>query len=315
MRRGRHRTQLHGHNDIRVTFITSAVLICAATGISYANPFTHGIDPALAQTPMSTSSADSQSQSDESNASTPLQSPSTLQISAAAGQWNIETLHVPYVPKSPSPSPSTSSSAASSTPSPTIASESPSPSPTPSASMSATVASLLPVGDPSKFKDSESTQQASGSDITALLAQLDAMDPSEALIGIRADKLGADKWGGPYAPGNCTWYAYARRAELGHPIPKNWGDAGHWATAAQAAGFKVSDTPSVGDVMTDTWESPLGHVAVVEKVYDDQHIAISEMNNASFGGLGNRDIRRVDLTAFSQPVKFIGDAQTDSKHK
>lgn len=84
--------------------------------------------------------------------------------------------------------------------------------------------------------------------------------------------------GNRYAPGNCTWYAYERRMQLGRPVGSYWGNAATWAMYARAAGYLVDNTPSVGAVMQNG--GGYGHVAVVEEVNSDGSITISEMNYA-----------------------------------
>jgi len=84
--------------------------------------------------------------------------------------------------------------------------------------------------------------------------------------------------GNKYAFGNCTSYAFERRAELGRPIGSFWGDGGSWAYSAQAAGFKVDGKPKPGSIMV-TYGSP-GHVAIVESVAKNGDITLSEMNYA-----------------------------------
>ena len=84
---------------------------------------------------------------------------------------------------------------------------------------------------------------------------------------------------GAYAFGNCTAYAFDRRAELGKPIGQRWGNAGSWATNARSAGFTVNRTPSAGAVIQDS-----GHVAIVEEVLPNGDLRLSEMNARVSGG-------------------------------
>lgn len=93
--------------------------------------------------------------------------------------------------------------------------------------------------------------------------------------------------GNRYAAGNCTWYAYERRAKLGRPVGGMWGNASTWASYAAAAGYKVNGTPAVGAVMQNGggW---YGHVAIVEAVDPGKSVTISEMNAYRFGGGYNR---------------------------
>jgi surface antigen len=85
--------------------------------------------------------------------------------------------------------------------------------------------------------------------------------------------------GNTYAFGNCTFYVYIRRAQIGEPIPNTWGNAATWATRASADGYTVDHTPLYGAIMqTSTVDNGLGHVAFVENVDPDGTWHISEMN-------------------------------------
>ncbi len=85
--------------------------------------------------------------------------------------------------------------------------------------------------------------------------------------------------GDKYDPGNCTYWAYARRAQVGEPIPNTWGDASSWAFYAGLDGYTVDHTPSKHAIMqTPDAAEGLGHVAFVESVNPDGTWHISEMN-------------------------------------
>lgn len=91
--------------------------------------------------------------------------------------------------------------------------------------------------------------------------------------------------GSGYAYGYCTYYAAARRADLGKPIPGSWGNATSWAWFAAKDGFGVGDVPRVGAIMQSSGGyGGLGHVAIVEQVKANGDIVISEMNGYRFGG-------------------------------
>jgi surface antigen len=107
---------------------------------------------------------------------------------------------------------------------------------------------------------------------------------TNAFLGVSA--------GNRYAPGNCTWYAYERRAELGHPVGSYWGNANTWASSARASGYRVDYTPSSGAVLVDM-AGYFGHVAVVERVLGNGDIVISEMNNYAYGGFNIVDQRTI----------------------
>lgn len=88
--------------------------------------------------------------------------------------------------------------------------------------------------------------------------------------------------GNRYAYGYCTWYAYNRRAQLGIPIPAvSWGNANTWDTGARASGYTVDSIPSAGAVF-QVDSGPYGHVGIVEEVYSDGSIHVSEMNYAGW---------------------------------
>lgn len=92
--------------------------------------------------------------------------------------------------------------------------------------------------------------------------------------------------GNRYAYGNCTWYVYERRLQLGRPIGSFWGNANTWAINASAAGFAVNGSPAPGAIMQNG--GGYGHVAVVESVNPGVSITISEMNGYRFNGGFNR---------------------------
>jgi surface antigen len=92
--------------------------------------------------------------------------------------------------------------------------------------------------------------------------------------------------GNRYSYGQCTWYAYERRLQLGMPVGGLWGNAYSWAYSAQAAGYLVDGNPTVGAVMQNS--GGYGHVAVVEAVNPGVSVTISEMNAYRFGGGWNR---------------------------
>ena len=89
------------------------------------------------------------------------------------------------------------------------------------------------------------------------------------------------KAGNAYAWGNCTWYAYNRRPDIG----SFWGNASTWAVSARAAGYRVDQTPTVGAIAqwnayANSYIWGYGHVAIVEAVNGDGTITISDMNYA-----------------------------------
>ncbi len=85
--------------------------------------------------------------------------------------------------------------------------------------------------------------------------------------------------GDEYAPGNCTYWVYARRAQVGESVPNTWGNAASWAANAELEGYKVDHTPATYAIMQTPYvDNGLGHVAFVESVSPDGTWNISEMN-------------------------------------
>ena len=92
--------------------------------------------------------------------------------------------------------------------------------------------------------------------------------------------------GNKYAWGNCTWYVYERRVQLGKPVGSFWGNASTWAYNARSAGYRVDYNPEAGAVMANG--GGYGHVSVVESVNPGVSVRISEMNAYRWGGGFNR---------------------------
>jgi surface antigen len=104
--------------------------------------------------------------------------------------------------------------------------------------------------------------------------------------------------GNRYAFGNCTWYAYERRLQLGRPIGSFWGNAATWAMYGRSAGYLVNNTPAVGAVMQNG--GGYGHVAVVESVNSDGSLTISEMNYAgNFNRVTSRTVSAGEAAGFT----------------
>ena len=94
--------------------------------------------------------------------------------------------------------------------------------------------------------------------------------------------------GNRYAAGNCTWYVYERRLQLGRPIGSFWGNANTWATSARAAGFVVNNTPEPGAIFQTT-AGYYGHVGIVERV-ENGVVYVSDMNYAGYGIITHRTL-------------------------
>lgn len=95
--------------------------------------------------------------------------------------------------------------------------------------------------------------------------------------------------GNRYAYGYCTWYAYNRRVQLGLPVANRWGNANTWDTSAAVAGYTVDRIPSVGAIF-QTDAGYYGHVGIVEEIYANGSIRVSEMNYAGWNVISERTI-------------------------
>lgn len=107
------------------------------------------------------------------------------------------------------------------------------------------------------------------------------------------------KSGNAYAAGNCTWYAYNRRPDIG----SFWGNASSWAASARAAGYRVDSTPSVGAIAQWNAYAPgtygYGHVAIVDGVNSDGTVRITEMNyGGRYGAITSRTVKASSVSNF-----------------
>ncbi len=82
-----------------------------------------------------------------------------------------------------------------------------------------------------------------------------------------------------YFQGQCTSYAaWWRRAHNDPGFPDGMGDAIDWGSNAATHGYKVDETPQVGDVMVFRSIAPHGHVAIVMSVNSDGTVNTSDYN-------------------------------------
>ncbi|NEG69576.1 CHAP domain-containing protein [Bifidobacterium choloepi] len=111
--------------------------------------------------------------------------------------------------------------------------------------------------------------------------------------------------GNSYPYGQCTWWAYTRRHQLGLPMGSYFGNAQNWTASATSRGYWVDNTPRhQGDVVVFApgqagASTTYGHVAVVESVADDGSITISESNVAGLGVITNRTFTAAEAAQFS----------------
>jgi len=114
---------------------------------------------------------------------------------------------------------------------------------------------------------------------------LETVKPMEEIAPIGPSVQGPGNPNNTYVWGNCTWYVANNKS-----IPNNWGNAATWLPRAESQGFQTGSEPVVGAVV---WFPPgytLGHVAIVEEVYGNGTIRISEMNAPVLGAVSYRII-------------------------
>lgn len=105
--------------------------------------------------------------------------------------------------------------------------------------------------------------------------------------------------GNGYSFGYCTYWAAGRRAEIGQPIPSNWGNANTWDEYARASGYLVDNSPAVGAIMQyDGGAEGIYHVAFVERVDADGTTVISEMNVVGWNRLSERTLSPTQAAAY-----------------
>ncbi|MFC3928577.1 CHAP domain-containing protein [Streptococcus caprae] len=76
-----------------------------------------------------------------------------------------------------------------------------------------------------------------------------------------------------YPVGQCTWGVQKLASWVGN----FWGNASDWASNAQAAGFAVGQTPTIGSIIV--WnDGSYGHVAYVTAIADNGQIQVLEAN-------------------------------------
>lgn len=135
------------------------------------------------------------------------------------------------------------------------------------------------------FNDTEITGLIIGSKIVIPDGNIPApvvFRPSGPASGFRFGSSAVYGYNG-YDYGYCTWYASDRRAEVGRPIPANFGNASTWKSRAQLAGIPISNAPQVGAVIWTPPRDYYGHVGFVEEVFSDGSVRVSEMNVRGWG--------------------------------
>lgn len=123
----------------------------------------------------------------------------------------------------------------------------------------------------------------------------DTADTSDIDVKGHPTPVNTGDFGNAYPWGQCTWWAYVRRHQLGLAAASHFGNGGQWAYTARALGYTVTSKPGVGDVVVfapgqEGADGYYGHVAIVEHVNADGSILISESNAKGLGIISNRVI-------------------------
>ena len=133
-------------------------------------------------------------------------------------------------------------------------------------------------------------------------------DP-QSLEGVRGDLYEHSVPGGgdgmAYAYGQCTWGVAARMNQLGLKLKgrngekisiiNTMGNGQDWVATASSLGGETGSTPRAGAIVsfvggTHGTPAEYGHVAFVEKIYDDGSFLVSETN---YGGNPNYTFRKI----------------------
>ena len=94
--------------------------------------------------------------------------------------------------------------------------------------------------------------------------------------------------------GNCTWFAWEYRLEIGRGLPAvALGNGGSWHVSLGNMGYRVDRNPAVGAVQ----DSP-GHVAVVVAVSGDS-VTVREMNAMGYNVVSERTM------SMAQAVQYL----------
>ena len=131
----------------------------------------------------------------------------------------------------------------------------------------------------------------------------------QSLEGVRGDLYDHSVPGGgdgmAYAYGQCTWGVAARMNQLGLKLKgsngekisiiNTMGNGQDWVATASSLGGETGSTPRAGAIVsfaggTHGTPADYGHVAFVEKVYDDVSFLVSEIN---YGGNPNYTFRKI----------------------
>ena len=130
------------------------------------------------------------------------------------------------------------------------------------------------------------------------------MDQDAGVVpdGFDPNHVTGENGGNAYPYGQCTWWVYQRRTEMGLPVGSYFGNGNMWADSARNLGYWVDNTPRhVGDMVVFQGgqfnaDTTYGHVAIIEKINADGSIEISESNAKGLGVISSRTFSAADAS-------------------
>lgn len=148
---------------------------------------------------------------------------------------------------------------------------------------------------PSKDETDENSNNTANDVNHFGVSDVDTADTADVDVKGHPTPVNTGDFGNAYPWGQCTWWAYVRRHQLGLAAASHFGNGGQWAYTARVLGYAVTSKPGVGDVVVfapgqEGADGYYGHVAIVEHVNDDGSILISESNVRGLGVISNRVI-------------------------
>lgn len=147
-----------------------------------------------------------------------------------------------------------------------------------------------------KKQESQPAQQDTAQTVSPTTPQETPVEtPTPATNATPSTPVISGDTGNAYPYGQCTWWAYERRKQLGLPVGSHFGNGAQWANSARALGYTVDSQPQVGAIVVFApaqagADSTYGHVAIVEAVNNDGTVMISEANINGMVGPFNRTL-------------------------
>lgn len=141
-------------------------------------------------------------------------------------------------------------------------------------------------GNQGQTRPGNNNTNSGGNNVTPAPAPTPAPTPAPAPSTNNNSGQGTSNgdYGNGYVAGQCTWWAYERRRQMGIGTPSYLGNGGQWYATAPSYGLRVDHSPQVGAAISFLpgqagADGFYGHVGVVEAV-NGNTITISEMNAA-----------------------------------